>query len=319
MKKIVKNIFPAIYLVVIAFSAASCNKTQAAPAAAPGQPVDLTYAAEKSLPSVVYIKSVTNSKVQTVEYSETPLGLDVRQPRFGWQMQSDRQGARQTAYQLVVQDESGTTVWDSGRCEGYGSQGIKYAGRPLTASTRYDWTLTVWDDNGGQQQKTSWFETGLFSERDTDPIWEGAAWIGGDEHARAFYGQYLPVFRICYDVRMEKGCRSASFLYGANDHRLMDANKNILGVENAKDASFIRIELTDKQLNVYRVGYKATDKADQPIKTFKLKDFDPAATHHIEIASLSGTTDIELDGGKIGSVELNSIGRGGIGCSMAGK
>ena len=74
MKKIVKTIMPAVYLMVIAFSAASCNKTQAAPAtaaAAPaGQPVDLTYAAEKALPSVVYIKSVINSKTQTVEYSD---------------------------------------------------------------------------------------------------------------------------------------------------------------------------------------------------------------------------------------------------------
>ncbi len=72
MKKIVKSFMPAVYLIVVAFSAASCNKTQAAPAvaAAPGQPVDLTYAAEKSLPAVVYIKSVTNSKVQTVEYSD---------------------------------------------------------------------------------------------------------------------------------------------------------------------------------------------------------------------------------------------------------
>ncbi len=73
MKKIVKNLMPAVYLMVIAFSAASCNKTQAAPAVASapaGQPVDLTYAAEKSLPSVVYIKSVINSKTQTVEYSD---------------------------------------------------------------------------------------------------------------------------------------------------------------------------------------------------------------------------------------------------------
>ena len=73
MKKIVKSFMPAVYLMFIAFSAASCNKTQAAPAvaqAAPGQPVDLTYAAEKSLPAVVYIKSVINSKVQTVEYSD---------------------------------------------------------------------------------------------------------------------------------------------------------------------------------------------------------------------------------------------------------
>ena len=73
MKKIVKSFMPAFYLFVIAFSAASCNQTQAAPAVASapaGQPVDLTYAAEKALPSVVYIKSVTNSKVQTVDYND---------------------------------------------------------------------------------------------------------------------------------------------------------------------------------------------------------------------------------------------------------
>ncbi len=73
MKKIVKSFMPAIMMLVVAFSAASCNKTQAAPAAAaaaPGQPVDLTYAAEKSLPSVVYIKSVINAKTQTVEYED---------------------------------------------------------------------------------------------------------------------------------------------------------------------------------------------------------------------------------------------------------
>ena len=71
MKKIVKSLMPAVYLMFIAFSAASCNKTQAASAVGtPAQPVDLTYAAEKSLPSVVYIKSVINSKMQTVEYSD---------------------------------------------------------------------------------------------------------------------------------------------------------------------------------------------------------------------------------------------------------
>ena len=73
MRKMVKNLMPALYLLVIAFSAAYCNKTQAAPAVASapaGQPVDLTYAAEKSLPSVVYIKSVQNAKTQTVEYND---------------------------------------------------------------------------------------------------------------------------------------------------------------------------------------------------------------------------------------------------------
>lgn len=73
MKKIVKSLMPGMLMLVVAFSAASCNKTQAAPSApasAPGQPVDLTYAAEKALPSVVYIKSVTNARTQTMEYSD---------------------------------------------------------------------------------------------------------------------------------------------------------------------------------------------------------------------------------------------------------
>ena len=43
-------------------------------AAVPGQPVDLTYAAEKALPSVVHIKFLQNSKVQTVDVQSDPFG-----------------------------------------------------------------------------------------------------------------------------------------------------------------------------------------------------------------------------------------------------
>ena len=81
MKKIVKTLMPAMYLMVIAFSAASCNKTQAAPATAavaPGQPVDLTYAAEKSLPAVVYIKSVATVVAASVRCRLRSVQLLVR-------------------------------------------------------------------------------------------------------------------------------------------------------------------------------------------------------------------------------------------------
>ena len=79
MKKIVNVATPAVCAVALVLSVASFTKTNAATATAPapvvasapaGQPVDLTYAAEKALPSVVYIKSVQNSKVQTIEYSD---------------------------------------------------------------------------------------------------------------------------------------------------------------------------------------------------------------------------------------------------------
>lgn len=43
-------------------------------AAVPSQPVDLTYAAEKALPSVVHIKFLQNSKIQTVDVQSDPFG-----------------------------------------------------------------------------------------------------------------------------------------------------------------------------------------------------------------------------------------------------
>ena len=79
MKKILNIAVPTSCLVAVVFSVAAFNKTTAATpepepvavaAPAPGQPVDLTYAAEKALPAVVYIKNTQNSKVQTVEYSD---------------------------------------------------------------------------------------------------------------------------------------------------------------------------------------------------------------------------------------------------------
>ena len=79
MKKIINVATPAVCAVALVLSVAAISKSNAANPSSPnpvvasapaGQPVDLTYAADKALPTVVYIKSVINSKVQTVEYSD---------------------------------------------------------------------------------------------------------------------------------------------------------------------------------------------------------------------------------------------------------
>lgn len=75
MKKYSKYFVVAMSTLAFAFSTGTLIKVNATPAAAaavPAQPVDLTYAAEKSLPSVVYILSTKNSKVQTVEVENDP-------------------------------------------------------------------------------------------------------------------------------------------------------------------------------------------------------------------------------------------------------
>ncbi|GJG33444.1 type I deoxyribonuclease HsdR [Xylanibacter ruminicola] len=80
MKKIVNAATPAVCAVALTLSVVAFANSNAATAPAPivtsapaapaGQPVDLTYAAEKALPAVVYIKNTQNSKIETVEYSD---------------------------------------------------------------------------------------------------------------------------------------------------------------------------------------------------------------------------------------------------------
>lgn len=73
MKKYSQYVLGALCVLAVAFSAGSFMKVNAAAkAVAPAQPVDLTYAAEKSLPAVVHIKNVQNSKVQTVDIQSDP-------------------------------------------------------------------------------------------------------------------------------------------------------------------------------------------------------------------------------------------------------
>ena len=77
MKKVTNYVMALLCVGSLAFSAGAFMKVNAAPsvtAAAPGQPVDLTYAAEKALPAVVHIKYVQNSKTTTVDVQDDPFG-----------------------------------------------------------------------------------------------------------------------------------------------------------------------------------------------------------------------------------------------------
>ena len=121
MKKIINVATPAVCAVALVLSVAAFTKTNAATTSSPtpvvasapaGQPVDLTYAAEKALPSVVYIKSVQNSKVQTVEYSD-PFEDFFSDPFggfFGRGQGQDNNGRRQRQVQTPKRAAAGSGV-----------------------------------------------------------------------------------------------------------------------------------------------------------------------------------------------------------------
>lgn len=119
------------------------------------------------------------------EQLKNPAGIDVRQPRLSWRIESDEQNVIQTAYHILVAsspellEQGKGDIWDSGKIESDASQWITYQGKTLKCNAPYYWKVKI-DTNKGA---TNWsvpafWITGLFNEAD----WQGQ-WIGLDRAA----------------------------------------------------------------------------------------------------------------------------------------
>lgn len=266
-----------------------------------------------------------------VEYAETPLGIDEAYPRFSWQMLASggERGLVQKAYRLRVYAPGNLCVWDSGKVLDGNSLNIRYAGEALRPETRYDWKLDVWEQQGGEPLlAASWFETGLMERNDSGEGWSGAQWIGGGDDDLVLYSHYLPVFGLDYIFRFPKDvavCRAA-FVYGANDERLSDPNKNLFALSARRNESYFKVELDvsplaagkEAMVRVYRQGYHPTDQAGVPLHTFSLPKTllhagNLAEEHTLSLTSELGYTRFSFDGTEVksASVNLNPLGQGG--------
>lgn len=110
MKNVKNYLLSALCIMSLAFSAGamiSANAAQPAPAVA-GQPVDLTYAAEKALPCVVHIKYLQNAKVQEVEVQSDPFG-DMFDP-FGFFGQRGQGQGQKRKVQTPKKEGAGSGV-----------------------------------------------------------------------------------------------------------------------------------------------------------------------------------------------------------------
>lgn len=115
------------------------------------------------------------------EYLENPLGIDIPDPRFYWQLETDTHNTSQTAYRILVASSKGTLdedvgdMWDSGRVDSADTIHVVYRGATLESAATYCWKVKSVLNDG---METDWsepaqFTTGLFEEAD----WEDAVWI----------------------------------------------------------------------------------------------------------------------------------------------
>ena len=113
---------------------------------------------------------ITNLRVENLT---EPLGIDTNEPRFSWQICSDKQDVHQTAYQIIVSTDNGE-AWNTGKVTSDEQLWIRYQGTPLKSGTFCTWKLKVFTNKG----ETEWTDGGRFSiGLLNESKWSGY-WIG---------------------------------------------------------------------------------------------------------------------------------------------
>ncbi|MGN6637679.1 MAG: alpha-L-rhamnosidase N-terminal domain-containing protein, partial [Mucilaginibacter sp.] len=117
----------------------------------------------------------------TFEYKADPLGVQTLTPKLSWILQSDQRNVIQTAYRVLVADDSTKlnqgvgNIWDSKRVSSSASIQVVYAGKTLQSTKTYYWKVMVWDNHGHASVWSSIAKWQMGIVKPTD--WKGAKWI----------------------------------------------------------------------------------------------------------------------------------------------
>jgi alpha-L-rhamnosidase len=132
-----------------------------------------------------YFTSMTQVRVQNprLENLQNPIGLDVIQPRFSWQLTSDRRNVLQKAYEIKVANnetdlKSGKNLlWSSGKTDSDASVWVNYGGATLLSGKKYWWKVRVWDNAGNVSDwsENAFWQMGILNTNDWKATWIGVA------------------------------------------------------------------------------------------------------------------------------------------------
>jgi alpha-L-rhamnosidase len=112
-----------------------------------------------------------------------PIGIDVKEPRLSWEMQSMQRNVHQTTYHILVAsskeklNKNEGDLWNSGKVNSSQSVHVVYAGKNLSTGNQCFWKVKAYTNKGesGWSEMASW-SMGLLNETD----WK-AKWIGYDK------------------------------------------------------------------------------------------------------------------------------------------
>ena len=110
------------------------------------------------------------------EYHNNPIGIDIRNPRLSWKIQSSEENVLQTAYEIRVFDQSpkGKEIWTSGKIDSDQSVNVVYAGPALKSMQRVYWEVRVWDNHS---KASAWSHPAFWEMGILEPESWKASWI----------------------------------------------------------------------------------------------------------------------------------------------
>ncbi|MEN8157932.1 MAG: family 78 glycoside hydrolase catalytic domain [Bacteroidota bacterium] len=159
------------------------------------------------------------------EHMQDPLGLDTETPRLNWQMADERQGASQTAYQVIVGTNPESVgqgegdAWNSGKVDS-DAMLVSYDGEALKPFTKYFWSVQIWNekDQPCELPEVASFETGMMESGN----WQ-AEWISDSEDIDL---KPAPWFRKEFTVEKEVASARA-YIASAGLHELYINGKKV--------------------------------------------------------------------------------------------
>jgi hypothetical protein len=206
------------------------------------------------------------------EYNTNPIGVDAQRPQFSWELQSVQQNVLQTAYRILVADDSALlkknigNIWDSRKINASTSIQVKYGGKQLQSARKYFWKLMVWDNKGNSSAWSAieYWQMGLLNSSD----WKGAKWIGYEEiidslrivphmhqGGKKSWGtrrNVLPMLRKSFTI--SKKIKSATAFICGLGHFEMSVNGNKIGdhfldpgwTNYSKHALYVSFDITNQ-------------------------------------------------------------------------
>jgi alpha-L-rhamnosidase len=182
------------------------------------------------------------------EYSDYPLGIENKNPKLSWILNSDIRNQKQSAYRILVAGSLENLkrnfgdLWDSHKVISDESVHILYNGKPLGSGMHCWWKVQVWDKDNKKSdwsEPASW-EMGLLKPQD----WK-AEWIG-------YECQSAPLFRKEFNTT--KTVKDARVYISGLGYYELYMNGSKIG-ENVLDPA-----QTDYEQRTFYVVYDVTEK-----------------------------------------------------------